>query len=258
MRTWEPLPKERERTLLIGWSSLAPRMCREIDRHVAPGSEIHLLVDRESDALDDIRQLLTLENQELSLHAGDPVSEGAVHAALDAGPFNHVLLLSEHEAFDKDEADARTLLALLHVHSHGTNSRGPDNVVAELLDPNDVELTGSVENRDFIVSQRLIALLMAQLSENPDLQPVFDDVFDADGASFALHPATRYVAPGVSTFRQVVEAAREWDSIAIGYRAASAMGEPGTIGQGIRLNPPKDAPITLDDSDAILLIERSR
>ena len=257
-RAWEPLAKERERTLLIGWSSLAPRMCREIDRHVAPGSEIHLLVDRPDEEVDAIRMATTLDNQALTIHIGDPVAQAAVHDALDAGPFNHVLLLSEHESFDRDEADARTLLALLHVHSHGANGRGPDNVVAELLDPNDVELTGSVDNRDFIVSQRLIALLMAQLSESPQLEPVFADVFDADGATIAMHPASRYVAPGPTTFRAIVEAAREWDAVAIGYRSAAALGRPGTIGQGLRLNPPKDDPVTLVDGDAILLIERPR
>ncbi|MFM8772512.1 MAG: CASTOR/POLLUX-related putative ion channel, partial [Actinomycetota bacterium] len=116
-RAWEPLARTRERTLLIGWSSMAPRMCREIDRHVAVGSERHLLVDRPDEEVEAIRMAMTLENQSLTIHLGDPVAQGAVHAALDAGPFNHVLLLSEHEGFDRDEADARTLLALLHVHS---------------------------------------------------------------------------------------------------------------------------------------------
>lgn len=257
-RTWEPLSKGHERTLLIGWSSLAPRMCVEIDRHVAPGSDIHLLVDRDDEVVEGIRMALTLQNQSLFVHTGDPVTEAAVHTALDAGPFDHVLLLSEHEVFDRDEADARTLLALLHVHSHSATSQGPDNVVAELLDPNDVELTGSAENRDFIVSQRLIALLIAQLSESPHLQPVFADVFDADGASIAMHPASRYVAPGPTTFRTIVEAAREWGAVAIGYRSASAVGRPGTIGKGLRLNPPKDDIVMLADGDAVLLIERPR
>jgi len=257
-RAWEPLPIERERTLVIGWSSLAPRMCREIDRHVAPGSEIHLLADRQEDELDAIRASLDLDHQALTIHEGDPVTEVAVHAALDAGPFNHVLLLSEHESFDQEESDARTLLTLLHVHSHSVNGQGPDNVVAELLDPNDVELTGAVDNRDFIVSQRLIALLMAQLSESPQLQPVFADIFDADGATIALHPAGRYVAAGSTTFRGIVEAAREWDAVAIGYRSAAAIGKPGTIGRGVRLNPPKNETVTLADGDAVLLIERQR
>lgn len=255
-RTWQPLAKERERTLLIGWSSLAPRMAAELDRHVAPESELHLLVNKRDEMIDAIHTVMKLDNQAVTVHIGDPISRQDIHGALDAGPFNHVLLLSENGEYSSEEADARTLLALLHVHSHAEQATPPDNVVAELLDPNDVELTSTADNRDFIVSQRLVALLMAQLSESPQLQPVFDEIFDAQGATIAVHPASRYVALGATTFGGIIEAARDWGAVAIGYRAASATGVAGSIGQGIRINPPKSEEVTIDDGDAIILIER--
>jgi len=255
-RTWQPLAKERERTLVIGWSSLAPRMAAELDRHVAPESEIHMLVNEPDEMVDVIRTVMALDNQSVTVHVGDPISRRDVHEALDHGPFNHVLLLSESGDYSSEEADARTLLALLHVHSHAERAIPPDNVVAELLDPNDVELTGTAENRDFIVSQRLVALLMAQLSESPHLQPVFDEIFDAQGATIAVHPASRYVAAGPTTFEGIIEATREWGAIAIGYRSTSAINTAGAIGHGIRLNPPKDEAVTIGDGDTIILIER--
>lgn len=255
-RAWQALPKERERTLVIGWSTLAPRMASELDRHVGPDSQLHLLVDEPEEIVAAIRQSMTLNNQSLTIHVGDPISRGAVHAALDAGPFNHVLLLCESGTYSADEADARTLLALLHVHNYSERGTPPDNVVAELLDPNDVELTGAADNRDFIVSQRLVALLMAQLSESPHLQPVFDEIFDAQGATIAVHPALRYVAPGQTTFADIIRAAREWGAVAIGYRATSAIGSVGSIGRGIRLNPPKSEVVTIEEGDSIILIQR--
>lgn len=255
-RAWQPLARKRERTLVIGWSTLAPRMASELDRHVAPDSEVHLLVNESDEMVEAIRTAMILDNQSVTIHVGDPISRRDVHAALDAGPFNHVLLLSESGVYESDEADARTLLALLHVHSHAERATPPDNVVAELLDPSDVELTGTADNRDFIVSQRLVALLMAQLSESPHLQPVFDEIFDAQGATIAVQPASRYVAPGPVTFRAIIEAAREWGAVAIGYRSSSAVGAPGSIGHGIRLNPPKGEVVTIGDGDAIILIER--
>lgn len=254
-RPWEPTPRSRERTLIIGWSPLAPLVARELDLHVAPESEIHLLIDEPQEALEAVRAAMSLRNQTLTIHVGDPIQRDSVHAVLDAGSFNHVLLLGEQANYDVDEADARTLLSLLHVHSH-SGTPGPENVVAELLDPNDVELTGAAENRDFIVSQRLIALLMAQLSESPRLRPVFDEVFDADGATIVMHPATRYCAAGDTTFRDIVSAGRDWDVVPIGYRSNSQAGRSGTIGNGIRLNPPKDEVITLTEGDAIIALER--
>lgn len=255
-RTWQPLAKERERTLVIGWSGLAPRMAAELDRHVAPESEIHLLVNEPDEMVEAIRTAMTLDNQSVTVHIGDPITRRDVHEALDKGPFNHVLLLSESGDYSSEEADARTLLALLHVHSHAERATPPDNVVAELLDPNDVELTGTADNRDFIVSQRLVALLMAQLSESPHLQPVFDEIFDAQGATITVHPAARYVSEGPTTFREIIEATREWGAVAIGYRSASAIAAPGAIGHGIRLNPPKSEAVTIGAGDTIILIER--
>ena len=261
---WAPDPRAehrrpanaRERTLVIGWSPLAPRIARELDRHVASGSELHLLVNEPLEMVDAIRESMTLNNQELAIRVGDPISRSAVAAALDTGTFDHVLLLSESGVYNSEEADARTMLALLHVHSHATHTQAPDNVVAELLDPNDVELTGAAENRDFIVSQRLIALLMAQLSESPHLQPVFEEIFDSDGANIVVHPASLYVPPGRTTFGAIVEAARERGAVALGYRSAAAVGQPGTIGNGIRLNAPKNDPVDLTDGDSVILIDR--
>ena len=257
-RSRSPVEGTRERTLIIGWSPLAPKVAQELDRHVAAGSEIHLLVNEPLEMVEAIRSTMSLDHQDLTIHIGDPISRHDVTAALDAGPFNHVLLLSEQSTYDAEEADARTMLALLHVHNQGGDVQAPDNVVAELLDPNDVELTGSAENRDFIVSQRLIALLMAQLSESPHLQPVFEEIFDSDGANIVVHPASLYVAPGPTTFRAIVEAARERGAVAMGYRSAAAVGKPGTIGNGIRLNAPKDEPTELSEGDSVILIDRLR
>lgn len=257
-RAWIPIAKHRERTLIIGWSDLAPLVASELDAKVAPESEIHLLVDALGEAAEAIVTAMSLRNQQLTIHAGSPISKADVHQVLSTGHFNHVMLLSENGRFDVDEADARTLLTLLHVHSFGSGDEGVENVVAELLDPNSSELTGAAENRDFIVSQRLIALLLAQLSETPKLKPVFDDIFDSSGALVAIHPVERYVPLGSTTMRQLIEAGREWGVVVIGYRAAAAAGKPGALAGGIRVNPPKDEQIVLNSTDAVIVIERDR
>jgi hypothetical protein len=43
------------------------------------------------------------------------------------------------------------------------------------------------------VSVALSSYMIAQLSENPDLQAVFDDLFDAEGSAIGLKPASWYV-----------------------------------------------------------------
>ena len=253
-RVWEPLARPRERTLLIGWSPLAPLIAQEIDVHVAPDSEIHLLVDVPREALEAIVTAMTLENQTLTIHPGSPINRADIDQVLSQGPYDHVLLLSEKESFSADDADARTMLALLHVRNYLSAHGTTENIVAELVDPNDVELTAPAENSDFIVSQRLIGLLLAQLSESPDLAPVFQELFDSTGAVIAMHPVERYISPGPTTFRAIIESAREWGVTPIGVRATSLVGTAGAVGNGIKLNPHKDASITLAEGDSIVVI----
>ncbi len=253
-RAWEPLARPRERTLLIGWSPLAPMIAQEIDVHVAPDSEIHLLVDVPREALDAIVTAMTLQNQTLTIHPGSPINRADVTAVLARGPYDHVLLLSEKESFSASDADARTMLALLHVRNYLSAHGTTENIVAELVDPNDVELTAPSENSDFIVSQRLIGLLLAQLSESPDLAPVFQELFDSTGAVIAMHPVERYVAPGPTTFRAIIEAARDWGVTPIGVRCASTGGPSGVLGGGITLNPAKDETLILGEGDSVVVI----
>jgi hypothetical protein len=253
-RQWQPLALERERMLIIGWSPLAPLVAQEIDTHVAPESEIHLLVDVADAKIDAIATAMTLEHQSLTIHPGSPISRRDVENVLQQGPYDHVLLLSEKDTFPLDEADARTMLALLHVRDHIAKGGATGNIVAELVDPHYVDLTAPSDNSDFIVSERLIGLLIAQLSESPDLAPVFKELFDAAGMVIDLHPIERYVPAGQTTFRSIIEAARDWGITPIGVRAVSLAVSSDSLGQGIRLNPSKDEPLLLAPGDAIVVV----
>ncbi len=256
-RRWAETDKARERTLLVGWSDLAPLIAQEIDGHVAPESELHVLVLGSQHDVSAVGAGLHLSAQALVVHEGDPISRPDVERVLGSGPFDHIMLLSERESFDMDEADARTLLALMHVRGLTSLSGGSENIVAELLDPNDVQLGGGPSaTSDFIVSQKLISLLMAQLSESPHLADVFADLFDADGAVIAMHPIERYLPFGEATFADIVTAAREWGVVAIGYKAAAAAADPRSIGGGIRVNPPKAQRIPFIEGDLVVVIGR--
>ncbi len=258
VREFEPLPKAVERTLLVGWSELAPLIALEIEAHVADHSELHVLVDQTKVPAEFVRSTMLLTQQSLIIHDGDPIAGSVIERVLAQGPFDHIMLLSERGMFEAGEADARTLLALMHVRRYSAIAGGASqNIVAELMDPNDVELGGASDNNDFIVSQRLIGLLMAQLSESPHLRDVFADLFDSDGSVVAMHPIERYLPVGSHTFTDVIKAVREWGVVPIGYRAASAISDPLAVGNGIRLNPPKEAVVAFAPGDVLVLIAQA-
>jgi hypothetical protein len=127
-------------------------------------------------------------------------------------------------------------------------SDGTDHVriVAELRDQRNLVLAAPVGVDDLIVSDALASLLMSQLSENADLQAVFDDLFDADGAIVDLLPVTSLVAPGPHPFSDIVAAASVRSASAFGYRVA----ETGEV----VVNPAKSAVVDLGPSDEVVAI----
>ena len=245
----------RERTLIVGWSSNAQLIIKEVETHVSQGSELVILVDPEFHEAADVEAELALAGvakQSVSLRFGSTISRPVLADVLSSGAFDHVMLLCERSKFGLDEADARVLLTLMHVRALSPDST--NNVIAELADPNDVELGHQGDSSEFIVSMQLISLLMAQLSESPHLSHVFADMFDGVGAAVAMHPAERYVPLGETDFDAVIASARNWGVVAIGYRAVSPDGGSAALAGGIRVNPSKTERISFKAGDMVVVL----
>jgi hypothetical protein len=249
------LDATRERTLIVGWSPVANLVVKEIENHVAPGSELLVLIDPDNHEAADVQVELDavgLTRQSVTVRSGNTISRPVIAEVMGGDPFDHVMILCERSEFDLDEADARVLLTLMHVRALAPESSS--NVIAELADPNDVELGRQGDSSDFIVSTQLISLLLAQLSESPHLADVFDDLFDGRGAAVAMHPVERYVPLGESDFESVVAAARNWGVVAIGYWAGGSGTESATLSGGIRINPPKSEKVEFKAGDVVVVI----
>ena len=107
---------------------------------------------------------------------------------------------------------------------------------------------------DFIVSDRLISLLLTQVSENKALSAVFADLFDAEGSEIYLQPAADYVATGRAVdFYTVVEAARRRGEVAIGYRLRAQANDP-LHDYGVVVNPRKSEEVTFGAGDRIIVV----
>lgn len=254
-RTWIPEERKTERTLIVGWSAIGPLVIREIENHVLPGSELVVLIDdqHQNPVLIEARiAALGLTRQSVRIEIGDTISRPVIGALVEHSHFDHYLLLCERHSFGVHEADARVLLALMHLRSFPAVTDG--NIVSELLDPNDVELASRGTSDDFIVSQQLVSLLMAQLSESPHLSEVFTDLFDANGPSVSMHPYERFTSATSTSYGELVAEGRNLGVVVIGYRAVSAIGQPNCLANGLRVNPPKSQVVQFAPGDVVIAI----
>ena len=123
----------------------------------------------------------------------------------------------------------------------------------EILDSRKTELARVAAVDDLVVSDSLAALIIAQISENSGLAPVFDDLFDAEGATLNVRHVSEYVAVGKSvTFAELVAHARNYGESAIGYRVANAKSSDGST--GVILNPSKTMEFIPAEGDGLVVI----
>jgi len=107
---------------------------------------------------------------------------------------------------------------------------------------------------DFIVSDRLISLILAQISENRERAAVFQDLFDPMGSELYFKPVKEYVRLGQPlNFYTVVEAARRRGEVAIGYRRHAEVYDPGKA-YGVHTNPAKSQPVVFSAEDRIIVL----
>ena len=241
-----PRPVERPKRLtIIGWSEFGAKVLRELDEFLPEGSQLSILVD--ADLVDPAGvQAVQMRNGSVEVQGGTGGPDDI--RRLSDEPPDQVIVLGYRDALAVDEADARTLLTLLTLRTVWPAHQGTKHVriVAELLDQRNLVLADTEGVDDLIVSNALSSLVMAQLAERADLEAVFDDLFDAQGAVIDMCPATDLVEPGSYPFGAVVTTGISAGASVFGYRR-------GASGKVV-LNPPKSEKITLGADDHVVMI----
>lgn len=253
-------PRERapERTLILGWNRRAPLILCELDQYMVPGSTVTLVSE-----LPEVGALIEklrgrMKHQTLTLRAGDTTDRTMIES-LEVHTFDHVIVLGNNDKLGAQEADAATLITLLHLRDiveheeHGEHRGRRPTIVSEMFDTRNRELAEVTRADDVIVGDKLVSQLLAQMAESPDL--LLDDLFNADGSELYLLPICDYVKPGVPiSFYTVVAAARRRGHVAIGYRLVAEEAQQQT--QGVCINPHKSKKITFTPQDRIVVLAK--
>jgi Trk K+ transport system NAD-binding subunit len=235
---------DSEHILVVGWNAMAPTILSELDRFVAPGSTLDVLVD--ADLVPPATVLPPpLGTLQLTVLPPDKANLDCLADQVTVKDYDVVLILGYRSLGSAASADARTLLTLLLVQQAAT---GPLRVVTELLDSGDIELAVASGGDDYVVSDALSGYLMSQLAENDELSQLFDALFEGTEVTLRLAPAPLY-ATGPTTFAALVSAAQARGEVALGYLEAA--------GTTVSLNPAKSSAVTLTEADRVVVIGRT-
>jgi voltage-gated potassium channel Kch len=254
IRPAAPKPYGPERTLLLGWNRRAPMVAAELSRFVAPGSLLTIVADAEGFETTAAGIRLANENLRLEIRPGDSSSRDLIRS-LDPLSYDHILVLGYNEDMAPQPADTRTLVTLLHLRHIAEEAGRHSSVVSEMIDVRNRELAEVSRADDFVVSNKLVSLMLAQASENEFMEQIFASLLDEEGAELYLRPASDYIALDTEVdFYTVSLAALERAEIAIGYRKRELTGTGSRKLGGVRINPVKSERFRLGADDCIVVL----
>ena len=247
----KPRRREPVRLLMLGWNRRAPQIIRQVDAYVPAGSRIDIIADRPG----SIEKLRTdLQQAEVGVRPGDP-TDFEMLSSIDLAGYQHIVLLSADTVADT-HSDFRSLVTLLHLRDLEARLGHPLGITGEIADEHTLALAPAPHGdsptfrEQGIVSRTMVSRLMTQVATNPDLVPIFAELFDPEGNELFLRPAADYVHPGrETTFATVAESAFRQSQVAIGYRQSAT--------RTIYLNPDRRLPLTLAEADQVIVLAAS-
>ena len=109
---------------------------------------------------------------------------------------------------------------------------------------------------DFIISNRMVSMIFAQITEEPDIERVYDNLFAEAGSEIYVKPASLYFTglPVTCRFGDLMRVAQKRDAeICLGYKL-ERFETDADANYGVKLIPPKDSEVTLGEGDCLVVV----
>ena len=258
------LETRREKLLILGWSPKAKIIISEQAEYVTEGSVVTIVLQEPSpEAIVQINHLkeeikgLTIELVHANAFEKDQLVE------LDPFSYNDIMVLPHRLNADTnpERIDTETIVLLLLLRGlkqeiQESGKTVTTKIVTEVLDSTNHSLVHQAGVNDFIISNRLVSMIFAQMSEEPAIKLVYDDLFQEDGSEIYVKPIELYfdALPATATFADLMLLAQKRDGeacigIKIGAKAADA-----NQNYGVNLIPPKTETFELCQGDALVVV----
>ena len=242
-------PKQ-EKILLLGWNNRVIRVIKELNNYVGKNSEITVIANHKKPS--ELEKENVFDNLKVLYREADTTDRDLLES-LNVFQFDYVMLFSyKNESMQK--SDSITLITLLHLRDMSERENKDLNIVSEMLDLKNRELAEVTNADDFIVSDKMLSLLITQVSENKGLMRVFEDILDEEGSEIYMKPISDYINIGTEVnFYTVLESARLKNETAIGYRSMQYEHD-ANMSYGVKTNPRKSDMINFSAGDKIIVL----
>jgi len=249
-----------ERELIIGWTSKVETIIEQYADYVLEGSRIDIMLRTPDDAVrTEIERIQErLSNVAIRLIEEDPLRTEGLMAVRPFEYDNIIILSQSDERANAEQIDSETIVILLllrNIFNSCPQETPTTKLITEVLDSDNQELVARAGVHDFIISNRYISMLLAQVSEDSDIKRVYDDLFQEEGSEIYLKPASLYFTsfPQEATFADIMWIAQKREEVCLGVKI-KALEKDGGQNFGVKLIPEKNTSFALEPDDALVVL----
>jgi len=253
-----PHPKSIENQLIVGWSGKTPTILAEYRNYLAKGSRIDVIVPEIFEYMKKEFTLIQKKNPgiKMKLMVGNIHSPATIEK-LKPEQYDNVIILSG-DGGDSELRDSETIATLLQFRSYFKNSFKKETktqLITEVADSENIEVIQEAGVKDFLISNQFVSKIYAQVSEEPDVLTIYDDLFSEEGSEVYVKPVSRFLKqiPESITFGELCAAAIKRNETCFGVRLKNEETDI-TKHFGIYVNPPKSKVFSLTEDDWLITL----
>lgn len=255
------LERATERYLVIGWNSKTAIALAEYAAYLVEGSQVNLAVQNltpeiqaEFNKISKAYSHIKMDAFEVNLDSVEDLN------SLKPYEFDSISILAG-QGKDAEQIDAKTLTILLELrqifkdHAAKTGKEVTTDLIAEIVDSEETDLVIKAGVKDFLLTNQFVSKILAQASQEPQVLPIYRELFSADGNELYLKPISLYFPPkqlGKLTFADCVLAAQNRGEVCIGVKI-SAQARDRDKNFGIDLIPNLKKQLNLSLNDALII-----
>ena len=236
---------------LLGWNDAATIILDDLVGYLPDGSEINISNGSKSSEK-YVGNLDYKKNISIRYRRGD-IRERKFLESIKITNATNVLLLRSSLFDDHEKADAATLFTLINLREIRKQNEANFTILSEVLNSANADLISVEKLDDFVMSEKIIHLMLAQLSENPSLNEFFNELMRPEGSEIYFRRISDYIDMSHEVnFTTLVEAALMNSETAFGFRL-NKESKDRSRNFGIYVNPDKSIERKFENKDELIV-----
>ena len=240
--------KSKRRILILGWNHKAADLLKEFGRQIDEQFEVVVLslipsaqreVEIEQKGI-DLRRVVVTHRE------GETTSLSNLRE-IEPGGYDNVVILGSDWVETQEESDARTIVVHLVLRNVLEGSTHEPEILVDLMDSDNVVLFEDCDT-EVLVTPMIASHVLAQVALRREINVVYEELFAAGGAEIFFRRVSDYDIAGKNVnFGEIKEMSACRGEIALGIRLQNG---------GVVLNPARDEPYMLSESDDLIVLVR--